>query len=247
MEEAKSSVRSVERALDILLCFADATDLGLTEIAKKVNLHKSTVFRILSSLESRGFIVRNAKTEKYRLGYRILELAASLDRSDDPYALILSEMEALRDSVGETISLYIREGKERVRIHAVQSNQIVRRFAQVGARMPLSVGASSKVLVAYAEPELLEELLNDPDWPSYIDKNAFVANLEQIRKQGYATSAEEREPGVSAIAAPIFHRSGKIFAALAVSGPVNRLTYERMKEISPQVMEAAKRMGHMIK
>lgn len=247
MEEGKSSVRSVERALDILLCFADATDLGLTEIAKKVNLHKSTVFRILSSLESRGFIIRNAKTEKYRLGYRIWELAASQDRFDDPYSLILSEMESLRDLVGETISLYIREGKERVRIHAVQSNQIVRRFAQVGARMPLSVGASSKVLVAYAEPELLEELLNDPDWPSNIDKATFVANLELIRKQGYATSAEEREPGVSAIAAPIFDRSGKIYAALAVSGPVNRLTYERMKEISPQVIEAAKRMGHMIK
>lgn len=247
MEEGKSSVRSVERALDILLCFADATELGLTEIAKKVNLHKSTVFRILSSLESRGFIIRNAKTEKYRLGYRIWELAASFDRSDDPYSLMLSEMEALRDTLGETISLYIREGKERIRIHAVQSNQIVRRFAQVGARMPLSVGASSKVLVAYAEPELLEELLADPDWPSNIDKDAYVAYLEQIRKQGYATSAEEREPGVSAIAAPIFDRSGKIFAALAVSGPVNRLTFEKMKEISPQVIEAAKRMGRMIK
>lgn len=221
MEDGKSTVRSVERALDILLCFTDATELGLTEIAKKVNLHKSTVYRILASLEAKGFVNRNANTEKYRLGYRIWELSASLDQADDPYSLILAEMEVLRDQIGETVSLYIREGTERVRIHAVQSTQAVRRFAQIGARLPLTVGASSKVLVAYAAPELLEDLLANAEWPSAAAKKRFVASLEEIHQLGYATSVEEREPGVSAIASPIFNRSGQIFAALAVSGPVN--------------------------
>jgi len=247
MDGGKSTVRSVERALDILLCFTDAKDLGLTEISKKVNLHKSTVFRILASLENKGFIIRNPETEKYRLGYRIWELSASLNQSDDPISMLLPEMEHLRDRLGETISLYIREGKERIRIQAVQSNQIVRRFAQVGARMPLSVGASSKVLVAFAEPEVLSLVLNDPDWPSNIKKENYVEQLEQIRIKGFATSIEEREPGVSAISAPILNRSGQIFAALAVSGPVNRLTPARMQEISAQVVEAANRMGKMIK
>lgn len=247
MEDGKSTVRSVERALDILLCFTDATDLGLTEIAKKVNLHKSTVFRILASLESKGFIIRNPKTEKYHLGFRIWELSASLNQADDPFSMILPEMEVLRDELGETISLYIREGKERIRIQAVQSTQTVRRFAQIGSRMPLSVGASSKILVAYDAPELLEELLNDPEWPTGINKQHFVAQLKKIQELGYATSIEEREPGVSAIAAPIFDRTGHIFAALAVSGPVNRLTTYKMQEISPQVIEAANRMGKMVK
>lgn len=247
MEETKSTVRSVERALDILLCFTDATELGLTEIAKKIQLHKSTVYRILASLEAKGFITRNQKTEKYRLGFRIWELSASMDQSDDPYFHIVAEMELLRDQLGETISLYIREGTERIRIHAVQSTQTVRRFAQIGARMPLAVGASSKILVAFSEPELLERLLALPEWPVAVNKEHFVATLATIREQGFATSIEEREPGVSAIAAPIFHPSGAIFAALAVSGPVNRLTMAKMSEISPSVLEAARRMGTMIK
>jgi IclR family KDG regulon transcriptional repressor len=247
MENGKASVRAVERALDILLCFTDSTDLGLTEIAKRVNLHKSTVFRILASLENKGFINRNAETDKYRLGFRIWELSASLNQSDDPFAILLPEMERLRDILGETISLYIREGKERIRVQAVQSMQTVRRFAAIGQRMPLSVGASSKVLVAYAGEELLEMVLNDPEWPSNINKEQYIQQIKQIHTLGYATSVEEREPGVSAISAPIFNRSGQIFAALAVSGPVNRLTQEKMKEIAPQVLEAANRMGKMIK
>lgn len=247
MEDGKSTVRSVERALDILLCFTDATDLGLTEIAKKVQLHKSTVFRILASLEQKGFINRNPKTEKYHLGFRIWELSASLNQTDDPLTMVLPEMELLRDQLGETISLYVREGKERIRIQAVQSNQTVRRFAQIGARMPLSVGASSKILVAYDDAQLLEDLLADPNWPASIDKKGYKEQVEQIHNVGYATSVEEREPGVSAISVPVFNRSGQIFAALAVSGPVNRLTADKMKGISTQVMESAQRMGKMIK
>lgn len=247
MEDGKSTVRSVERALDILLCFTDTTELSLTEISKKVNLHKSTVFRILASLENKGFVNRNIKTEKYRLGFRIWELSASMNQTDDPITMILPEMEQLRDQLGETISLYIREGKERIRIQAVQSTQTVRRFAQIGSRMPLSVGASSKILVAFADPEVLDMVLSDPDWPKAIDKKDFVAQLEQIHELGYATSIEEREPGVSAIAVPIFNRAGQAIAALAVSGPVNRLTTQKMKEMSPLVIEAARRMGKMIK
>ncbi|MEJ8543939.1 IclR family transcriptional regulator [Brevibacillus borstelensis] len=247
MEEQKANVRAVERALDILLCFTDATDLGLSEIAGRLSLHKSTVHRLLATLENKGFLIRDAQTEKYRLGFRVWELSVNLAHSDDPATLWLPEMERLRDVVGETISLYVRDGNERIRIQAVQSNQAIRRVAPVGARMPLSVGASSKVLVAYAEPAVREEALNDPLWPESIDREAYLEQLEQIRRQGFATSVEERELGAAAVAAPIFNRNNKLVAALAVSGPSNRLTPERMMEIAKPIMESAYRMGKMLK
>ncbi|WP_126429758.1 IclR family transcriptional regulator [Brevibacillus marinus] len=247
MEEQKSTVRAVERALDILLCFTDATELGLSDIAKRISLHKSTVHRLLASLEGKGFVVRDPRTDKYRLGFRIWELSANMSRSDDPAQILLPEMERLRDLVGETISLYVRDGNERIRIQAVQSNQAIRRVAPVGARMPLAVGASSKVLVAYADEKTRAEILNDPDWPASVDRAAYVEQLEQIRKLGYATSVEEREAGAAAVAAPIFNRDGRLVAALAVSGPSNRLTMEKMQEISAPLMEAAWRMGKMIR
>jgi len=247
MEELKANVRAVERALEILMCFTDSTDLGLSEIANRLSLHKSTVHRLLATLENKGFLIRDAQTEKYRLGFRIWELSANLTHNDDPATVLLPEMERLRDLIEETISLYIRDGKERIRIQAVQSRQPIRRVAPVGARMPLAVGASSKVLVAYAEPGLLEELLNDEDWPEYVDRNAYVEQLEQIRQQGYATSVEERELGTAAIAAPIFNRNGQLVAALAASGPSNRLTLEKMKEYAPLILDAAYRMGKMMR
>jgi DNA-binding IclR family transcriptional regulator len=247
MEEQKANVRAVERALDILLCFTDSTDLGLSEIAGRLSLHKSTVHRLLATLENKGFLIRDAQTEKYRLGFRLWELSVNLAHSDDPATLWLPEMERLRDVVGETISLYVRDGNERIRIQAVQSNQAIRRVAPIGARMPLSVGASSKVLVAYAEPAVREEVLSDPLWPESIDRDAYLEQLEQIRRQGFATSVEERELGAAAVAAPIFNRNEKLVAALAVSGPSNRLTLERMMEIAEPIMESAYRMGKMLK
>ena len=247
MEEQKANVRAVERALDILLCFTDSTDLGLSEISSRLSLHKSTVHRLLATLENKGFLIRDIETEKYRLGFRIWELSANLTHNDDPATLLLPEMERLRDLVEETISLYVRDGSERIRIQAVQSKQPIRRVAPIGARMPLAVGASSKVLVAYAEPYFLQELLNDQDWPDFVNKEAYVEQLTQIKQQGFATSVEERELGTAAVAAPIFNRNGQLVASIAASGPSNRLTPEKMSDYAPYIMEAAYRMGKMMK
>lgn len=125
MEERKQTVRAVERALDILMCFTKKSDLGLTEIAAEIGLHKSTVHRLLATLEEKGFVIRNTATDKYHLGLKIWELSANLSQNDDPAALLLPLMERLRDRLGETVSLYLRDGTDRLRIQAVQSNQAI--------------------------------------------------------------------------------------------------------------------------
>lgn len=247
MEERKLTVRAVERALDILICFTTDTDLGLTEISSKIGLHKSTVHRLLTTLEEKGFITRNPATEKYRLGMRIWELAANQSQEDDPAHILLPEMERLRDQLEETVSLYLRDGKERIRIQAVQSNQAIRRVAPVGMRAPLSVGASSKVLLAFAKEEVRAELMNVLEWGSEEEKRHYVSQLLEIQATGYATSFEEREPGAAAVSVPIFDRSHHLAAALSVSGPVSRLSMEKMQELAPMISEAAVRMGKMLK
>lgn len=247
MEDGKSTVRAVERALDVLLCFTRSSDLPMTEIASQTGLHKSTVHRLLASLEAKGFVVRDPNTDKYRLGLRIWELSANMMQSDDLAIVLLPEMERLRDQLSETVSLYVRDGLERVRIQAVQSSQAIRRVAPVGVRLPLHVGASSKVLVAFADRGVRQSLLEDPAWPDNIERSTFSEQLESIRSAGYATSVEEREAGAAAVAAPIFNRSGQLAAALSVSGPANRWTLEQMREKAPIIMEAARRMGSMAK
>lgn len=248
MENGKLTVRAVERALDILLVFTEHSNLGLTEIAEKVGLHKSTVHRLLASLEGKGFLVRDIATEKYRLGFRVWELSAQLaSQSDELGTLLLPEMERLRDALGETVSLYIREGNERIRIQAVQSHQQIRRVAPIGARLPIFVGASSKVLLAFEEDAVRESLLNTREWPAASERAIFREILEDIRRKGYATSMEERESGAAAVSAPVITNGGRLAAALAVSGPLNRLDHAKMLEIAPEVIEAARRMGKMMR
>ncbi|WP_025679240.1 IclR family transcriptional regulator [Paenibacillus massiliensis] len=246
MEDRKLTVRAVERALDILLCFTQATDLGLTEIAARIGLHKSTVHRLLTTLEDRGFVIRDEATEKYRLGIKVWELSTHMSQSDEPAVLLLPLMERLRDHLGETVSLYLRDGHERIRIQAVQSTQGIRRVAPVGARMPLSVGASSKVLVAFATEEERQSFRQEAEWGALLDDESYLQQLAEVRSIGFATSIEEREPGAAAVAAPILNRKGQLAAALSVSGPVSRLSAETLHEFAPIIMDAAKEMSMLL-
>lgn len=247
MDEGKSTVRAVDRALDILLCFTTKTDWAMTEIAEHVGLHKSTVHRMLATLEEKGFIERDRSTDRYHLGLKVWELSANLSRTDDQATIWLPEMVRLRDLLGETVSIYVRDGTERIRMQAVQSNQPVRRVAPVGVRLPLYAGASSKVLIAYAEPAMQESILQSIAWPSTIDLAQYRLQLQEVSSQGYATSFEEREEGAAALSSPIFDRSGTLAAALSVSGPASRLTMLTMREYAPVMIEAARRMGTMIR
>lgn len=246
-EQEKGTVRAVERALDILLCFAGSeTELGLSDIAKRIGLHKSTVHRLLASLESKGFIRRHPQTEKYRLGWSVLELVSNVYQSDDLSSIVSPEMTRLRDLLGETISLYVLSGIERIRIQAIESKQPVRRVANVGRRLPLYVGASGKVLLAYSSEELLEELMTDSSWPPELSRDEFRHALQQVREAGYAVSIEEREPGAAAVAAPIRGRNGEAVAALSISGPVDRFTPEAVERFAQEVRKSAEMLTKML-
>ena len=246
MSERKT-VRAVERALEILLCFVQRSSLSLTEISELTQLNKSTVYRLLTTLEEKGFLSRDPDTEKYQLGFRIWELSVHLDASNDPAILFLPEMERLRDQLDETISLYVRDGYERVRIQAVESRQAIRRVAPIGARMSLAVGASSKVLMAYAEPEFVDEVIHSPYWPEDVDPQQYREQLNEIAQHGYAISIEEREAGTAAIALPIFNHHNQIVAALAVSGPVQRMSLAQMRSFLPDLTKSVKKMGKMLR
>ena len=236
-EDGKSTVRAVERALDILLCFTTQNEWAMTEIAENVGLHKSTVHRMLATLEERGFVVRDPASDRYRRGcvFGNCRLICRV-----PTILPLSvcrRWSGLAKSWGRRSASTCVMAMNGYGLQAVQSSQAVRRVAPVGARMPLYVGASSKVLLAFEEAHKREELLMGISWPDSFDKEQFREQLEEIRRLGYATSVEEREQGAAAVSAPIFTRAGRLVAALSVSGPANRLTLHKMREQAPSIIE----------
>ncbi len=245
MEEKKSTVRAAERALDILLCFTQQKELGLTEIAAEANLNKSTVFRLLATLEKKGFVKRDLRSDKYQLGTRIWELAGHFYQSSDPAILFLPEMEQLRDQLDETISLYIHDGNERIRVQSVESRQAIRRVAPIGARMSILVGASGKVLLAFLNDHERKQLITEANIP--VNETEFESQLAEIKERGYALSVEERESGTAAISVPIFHRDGHLLAALAVSGPVSRMSEDQMLQFVSTLQQAAERCRQIAK
>lgn len=232
-----NTVRSVERSLDILTCFIDKNELSLTEISKLVSLHKSTVYRLLNTLEGKGFLIKNITTEKYCLGYKIWELSTNMVAIDELSNIFLQEMKNLRDILNETVSLYVRNKYERIRIQSVESNQSLRRVAPIGEHLPLYVGASSKILIAYEKEKIQNDIFKYLESVQKINIESFKKIVDDVRISGYATSFEERAVGAVAIACPIFNSQNKLIAALSISGPVNRLTKEKLDEIAPILKE----------
>lgn len=240
LREEGQTIRSVERALDVLLCFVgEPGGLGVTQIAEKLGLYKSTVHRILSALEVKGFVRQDVSTGRYHLGLKVLELASAYLSSGDVASLAYPEMLQLRDRTQETVSLYVRDGLDRVRVQRAEGPQPLRRVVGLGERLPLHLGASGKVLLAWAAPAERLWLL-DHTLPSGADPVAFQQMLDEVVHRGWATSLEEREPGVASVAAPVLDRAGRCVAALAISGPVSRFTSQRADCLGPMVLESAR-------
>lgn len=229
--------------MDVLLCFSGLEgDLGVTQIAQRVGLSKSTVHRLLVALETKGFVHRNEETERYRLGLKALELASTFLISHDLAESAYHEMEHLRDAVGETVSLYVRDGNERVRIQKVEGRQGLRRVVHLGQRLPLYLGASGKVLLAWC-PEAERERILAAGRTDGFDITNLTAELQRVHDQGWAFSSQEREDGIASVAAPVLDRSGYAVAALAISGPVHRLDRDTVATFAPALVQSAKTIG----
>jgi IclR family acetate operon transcriptional repressor len=237
---------SVEKAIDILLCFdPQHPQLRLTDISQRLGLHMSTTHRLLSLLKKKRLITADATSQLYSLGPGVVELAwIILRQQQDLRTLCAPYLERLRQATNETVSLYIRMGDCRVCIEELESGQEIKYSQTVGLTAPLHVGAPGKVLLAFLPPAELEALLAivplTAVTPHTItDREQLLEELAIVRQRGYAVSVGERSPWASAAAAPIWDWSGKSIAALSVLGPSHRLTSEVLPTLGQQVQQVA--------
>lgn len=245
------SIRSVNRALDVLLCFSvDSPELSMTQIAEKININKSTVHRLLLTLEKRHFVERDPVTGLYQLGYNALQMAYlvqehnSLRKMAEPYLLQL--LEDLR----ENVNLSILDGADVVYLHVIESPQRVKLAASTGQRLPAFCTASGKAILALLPEEMVRRTLarNMTQYTATTiqTEEAFFEEMRIARERGFALAEQEYEEGINAIAAPITGRDGRPIASLAIAGPSFRLTREKMLEMSAQVVAAARRLSQEI-
>jgi DNA-binding IclR family transcriptional regulator len=239
------SVRAVERALDVLLCFSRQTpELSMTQIAEQVGIHKSTIHRLLATLEKKRFVNRDPDTGLYRLGIRLLQMAYLTLEQNDIRRLAVPFLQRLGDRYQENIHLALLDDADVVFIYIIESPQRVKLAAAVGQRLPAYATASGKSMLAFLPEEMVQRILDRgmPQYTSHTPRSpeVFFQNLNTIREQGFAISEQEYEDAINAVAAPIFDLGGQPIASIAVAGPAYRLTRKRMSEIGPAVIATAR-------
>ena len=238
------SVRAVDRALDILLCFTRKEPArSLTQIAESVHMSKTTVHRLLTTLETRRFISRDKDTGMYRLGFRIVEMASlvlqdmELRRWAQPY------LKSLLEKYGETVDLSVLDGSHVMYLEVIESPRRVKLAAAVGQHLPAYFTASGKALLAFAPEEQVKKILAE-NIAEYGGKAGLtitraLKDLVKIAERGYAISEQEYEEHINAVAAPIFDADHRAVASIAIVGPSFRLSRERLPELGESIRKIA--------
>jgi IclR family acetate operon transcriptional repressor len=245
------SVRAVERALDVLLCFTRQTpELSMTQIAEQVGIHKSTVHRLLATLENKRFVHRNPDTGMYRLGIRLLQMAYLTLEKNDLRRVAAPILQNLGEQYQENIHLAVLDDTDVVFLHIIESPQRVKLAAAIGQRLPAFATASGKAILAFLPEKMVRRIL-ERGMPrltphTLISPSKFLEDVDSLKEQGFAISEQEYEEEINAIAAPIFDLDGQPIASVAVAGPAYRLTRERMIEISPNVVSTARQITREI-
>lgn len=240
-KKAKSDylIQSVSRALDLLEAFSTKEGaLGVTELARKLRLHKNNVFRLLATLETRGYVEQDKESERYRLGAKVYEIASVFLHHLDLRRQARPHLEILAVKSGETAHLAVLDRSAVVYVDIVESEQAVRTAPRLGRRFPAIFTAAGRVLLAALPRGQQEEAV-----AGQAEAAEILELLARVAAEDYAVEQEVGEPGVVAVAAPIRDPSKRVVGAVECGAPVFRWTVERLKgDLVPLVIGTARQV-----
>ncbi len=224
-----STVQSVSRALDILEALMASEEVGLVELAQRVELLPSTTHRLLATLVQRGYVFQNPDTGRYLLSYKVLELASHAQRRTSRIRTVARPyLERIRKVSGETTNLVLLDDDHIIYIDQLEGVRAVRMFMEAGRRVPAHTTAAGKALMAFRPEDQVPLLRQGGPFQKFTPQTItrpedLREELARVRRRGYAIDNEEHEEGVSCVAAAILDHAGTATAAISVSGPTVRL------------------------
>ena len=244
------NLRSVTRALRSLELIAEAGELGVTELGRRLGVHKATASRLAATLAERGFIERDPVTERYRLGFALIWLAGSAMATLDLVRAGHLVVEDLAETTRETVNIGVAVGDSVVHLDQVTGTRSILSVNWVGRRTPLHASSNGKVLLAYMSDAERERLLAQPlecmTPRTVTDPDELRAQVKLVRSRGYAQTQGELEEGLNAVAAPIRQADGEVVAALSVSGPSVRMRSVDLPRIARLTIDAAAAISHRL-
>jgi DNA-binding IclR family transcriptional regulator len=247
------AIQTVVNAMRLLEEFRDEEMLGVTELSRRLALHKNNVFRLLATLEQQGYIEQSSDNERYRLGVKALELGQSFARSRTLLRRSRAVLADLVESTGESAHVGVIREFEVVHVAGDQTERAVMSGLRLGQRLPAHCTALGKALLGCAPEGVRQaydhECVSGSDLAprtsaSITDPHKLFEELRTVGVRGFALDLEECEEGLCCTAAPVYDRDGRVVAALSVSGPLFRLTEDRLiSEIAPLVVAAGERLS----
>ncbi|MFC4694987.1 MULTISPECIES: IclR family transcriptional regulator [Geodermatophilus] len=247
---AVAVVQSVDRALSVLEILAAQGEAGVTDIAAELGVHKSTAFRLVAALESRGFVEQLADRGKYRLGFGVVRLAGAAAAQLDIAREGRPICQTLAADLGETVNIAILDGDRAVNVSQARGPAALSTHNWVGQGTPLHATSSGKVLLAHAPDDVRKGVLSR-ELPRYTattvtDPEVLRQDLDRIVEQGWGSTVEEYEGGLNAVAAPVRGADGDVVAALSVSGPSFRMDPEDYPRLARRVVSGADELSRRL-
>jgi DNA-binding IclR family transcriptional regulator len=242
VEPAPGAVQSVERAVTILEILARLGEGGVTEIAREIGVHKSTAFRLVSTLEQRGLVEQTEQRGKYQLGVGILRLAGATTARLDVVQQARPVCRRLSAATGETVNIAVLADRSALYLDQFAGSSALQPHNWVGQHIPLHATSNGKVLLSGLDDAEVDRIVTSLD--AYTDRTVATRSrlrreLADVRARGFAVAVDELEVGLAALAAPIRNAHGDVVASLSLSGPTFRLTEPRIEEVLPQLRDAA--------
>ena len=239
-----AKLSSVGAALRLLKTFsADEPELGITELAKRLCLAKSTVHRLTSTLLAEGFLEKNIGNDRYRLGLSLFALGTLVRRRMDISTEALPYLHELRDGTHETVHLAVLERTDIMYLFNLESQQAIGLRSYLGLRKPAFCTAEGRAILAYSQQALLARVVQQGSQLrgalTSSEAKSLYKVLEAVRQQGFALDDEESDLGMRGLAAPIRDSTGAVIAAVGLAGPVQRLNKKNLKSCVPLVVGAA--------
>ena len=246
-------LQSVSRAVRSLELIAEAGELGVTELGRRLGVHKATASRLAATLAERGLVERDPATERYRLGFGLIRLAGAAMAGLDLVSSARPVLEDLAQETRETVTIGVLSGDDVVSIDQITGARSIVSASWVGKRNPLHTTSTGKILLTFMEDLERERRLAQPleraTKRSLVDPGQLRTQLDDIRRRGYAQTLEELEEGLNAVAAPVRQADGEVVAALSVSGPAFRMRPVDLPRLGRLTIEASdkisRRLGHV--
>jgi IclR family KDG regulon transcriptional repressor len=252
-EDRSGRLSSVTTSARLLKAFSEhQVEIGISDLARRLGVAKSTVHRLAVTLVAEGMLERNPDTGKYRLGIALFRLGSLVRQRMSVSSEARPLLRELREKVNETVHLAVLDGDEIMYVYNLESTQAIRMRSDVGVRKPAYCTAEGQAILAFQPPDVIERITRAglvARTPQTItDPQALRKALELVRQRGCAIEDEESEVGMRCIAAPIRNDAGEVVAAMGVGGPVSRLSKKALASFVPHVIETAAaisaRLGH---